>query len=51
MLQIFYWLLLLLLAIGYFVTLNPNLARAHNVIVLILFAILGLKVFGNPIKE
>lgn len=44
-LVILFWILLLLSVIGIFV---PTYVRVSSVILLILIAILGLKVFGNP---
>jgi hypothetical protein len=44
--------MLILAAIGVFVpdAQNPWLGRSRWIVVLILFAILGLHVFGNPAK-
>jgi|GEM_PF-4419028 hypothetical protein len=52
-LQILFWLLLLLLVIGAFVpdSTSPLLGRGRWVVVLILIAILGYVVFGNPIHR
>ena len=45
MLSIVYWILLVLCAIGAFVpSANPWIPRINGVIIIILFAILGLKV-------
>lgn len=49
-LVVLFWILLILCVIGTFVpdTINPWLGRGRWVIALILIAILGLAVFGNP---
>ena len=49
-LVVLFWILLLLAAIGTFLpdTLSPFLGRGRWVIALILFAILGIALFGNP---
>jgi len=52
-LQVLFWLVLLLCAIGAFVndSVSPLLVRGRWVMVLILIAILGYVVFGNPIHK
>lgn len=52
-LQVLFWLLLLLCVIGAFLqdSLSPFLVRGRWVMVLILIAILGYVVFGNPIHR
>lgn len=47
MLKIIYWLLIILWAIGAFGWHdNPNWARGSNILLIILFSILGFYVFG-----
>lgn len=45
-LQILFWILLILSAIGVIAPPSPPYARVSGVVTIILFAILGLKVFG-----
>lgn len=46
-LAIFFWILLLLYALGAFTNFPP---RAQHVVLCILLLILGIKVFGNPLN-
>lgn len=52
-LQVIFWLLLLLCAIGVMVpdAQSPYIGRGRWVIALILIAIIGLKVFDNPLTK
>lgn len=52
-LQIVFWILLLLCAIGCFVPADkwPLGTRGSGVIGIVLFAILGYKLFGNPLDK
>lgn len=52
-LQILFWILLILTSIGAFVpdSAAPWLGRGRWVIALILIAILGFCVFGNPVHK
>jgi len=45
-LMILFWILLILWAIGAFVSTNPNVVRGSKIVEVILFAILGYAVFG-----
>jgi hypothetical protein len=47
-LVILFWLLLILAIIGVFVPEQPFIVRGRWVVLLILLAILGIKVFGFP---
>lgn len=53
-LNILFWILLILTALGVFVPdapPRPYLGRARWIVCLILIAILGFVVFGNPTKH
>lgn len=51
-LEILFWILLILAAIGAFVpeTISPYYGRGWRVVCMILFAILGLRVFGSVLR-
>lgn len=50
-LMILFWILWLVWIVGYFAPLTGNVQRAHDVISAILIAILGYKLFGNPLDK
>ena len=50
-LTILFWLLLLLCLIGTFTPEGPYVLRGRWVVVLILVAILGFHVLGNPLSK